>query len=500
MVIPNVMVIPVDSVFLLWVVGIWQPIQPSELVTIINNNFKGQIEKTTEDEVYAICQKYVESKLFVRVHRKPNMYSLSQKGNDAIVPAKLRYSRDTKRLFLLRDVNRSLIKETYGEGNKELGGVAPSMRTRSLLQSSEANGSAFAVPTSQSRWPRSSKQLLTTGETPSPYAENFPEFLSFFEKVQIPVARGITKKDPNYSLALIFDKHYLALMMGISVQLIDSILANKKRYYDSFSIVKKSGSSRSINAPRVFLKIIQRFLLDYYLSALPFHSCVHSFTKGKSVVNNADVHKGKAFVGTIDIENFFDSIKKEMISQLLKKNDYTWDEADFIANLCTKDNSLPQGAPTSPALSNALLFAFDDEMDTFTRGMELTYSRYADDLTISGGDKIAVQLALDHAVKKLDKGFSLKINTEKTRIISFNGRQVVTGLVVNEKVQPPRYKRRQIRAAFHNASKKDHITTEELYKLRGYYGYLASIPDLKNSKELKNYKLLLPSLNTKTAN
>ena len=97
----------------------------------------------------------------------------------------------------------------------------------------------------------------------------------------------------------------------------------------------------------------------------------------------------------------------------------------------------------------------------------------------------------------IEQRLFLTYQQRKTRIISFNARQVVTGLVVNEKVQPLRYKRRQIRAAFHNASFKDKIDAEELNRLRGYYGYLYSATDSKDSKSLARYKEISSTLSQK---
>lgn len=493
------MPIPLDSYFLLWVIGIWQPISPAEIVQIIQKLFEKNFEPSNEEEVLRICQKYVKKGLMVRVHRQPSMYSLSLKGHEAI-PEKLRHSRDKKRLFLLRDMRRASLRGSRDEVSIGLGDESSSIDTRFRVQGSEARSFASSlVPSGQTIWPRFFQQFFKTGKIASSRDIPYPKFFSFYELAQIPVARDIRQDDPQYPNALKIDIKNLALMMGISPQLIASIInpEHKRHYYRSFTIPKRTGGVRKIDGPRVFLKVIQRFLLDYYLASLKVHSSVNSFMPNKSVLDNAQVHNGKKYVGTIDIKNFFGSITKEKVKKLLAENNYEETEARLISELCTYKDILPQGAPTSPIISNALLYKFDEQMDKLAKEKGLIYSRYADDLTISGDDKKLVVDALEKSEKLLKDDYSLRINEDKTRVISLNGRQVVTGLVVNEKVQLPRYKRHEIRAAFHKASFKDKINAEELNRLRGYYGHLCSVTEPENSESLAKYKEILSALNQK---
>lgn len=495
------MPLPLDSYFLLWLIGIWQPISPNELAQIISQNFREQFESSEEKEISRLCQKYVKAGLLVRVYRKPSMYSLSQKGNVAI-PKKLRHSRDKTRLFLFRDINRGSLRGSHDEVFNELSDATSLMQTRFKAQRSEARSFASFVPTGQTFWPRFFQQFFKTGNTPSSCDIRYPLLLSYYRVQQLSVAKQVRLDDPNYINTLKIDELNLALMMGISHQLISSILKNKRHYYQSFTFPKKTGGVREVNAPRVFLKVIQRFLLDYYLGSLKVHSSVTSFRNGKSVIDNAYLHKAQNYVGSIDIENFFGSITLKMITKLLIDNGYDESEASLIAGLCTLRDVLPQGAPTSPILSNALLYEFDQYMNNITTQWGLTYSRYADDLTISGDNKEAVKEALREVEQLLKDIYSLKINENKTRVVSQNNRQVVTGLVVNEKVQPPKYKRRQIRAAFHKASLQKQITDEDFNQLRGYYGYLFAIyrnhgADTNGTKTMLEYSEILKKLSKK---
>ena len=468
------MSVPLDSYFLLWLIGIWQPIGPNEINKIISEKLKEQFETAEQKKIFRLCEKYVKDGLLVKVHSEPSLYSLSLLGHETM-PEKLRHSRDKTRLFLLRDINRGSLRGSHDEVFNELGDVSSLMEIRFKVNGSEPRSFASAVPTGQIFWARFFQQFFETGNTSSSCDIHYPLLLSYYQVEQLSDAKQSSLDAPNNIDTLKINELNLALMMGISHQLVSSILNKKRHYYRSFTIPKKTGCEREINGPRVFLKVIQRFLLDYYLGSLKVHPSVTSFRNGKSVIDNAYLHKGQNYVGTIDIENFFGSITLKMIKNLLIDSGYDASEASLIAKLCTLRDVLPQGAPTSPMLSNALLYEFDQCMDNITTSWELTYSRYADDLTVSGVNKEAVKAGLKEAEQLLKDGCSLKVNKSKTRVVSQNYRQVVTGLVVNEKVQPPKYKRRQIRAAFHNASLKEHITAKEFNQLQGYYGYLTAI-------------------------
>ena len=481
------------SLMLLWLVGIFQPVSPSELYKIMGQYLEDYEGILTLKDIEFICEQYTDMKCFVRVHRKPNLYSLTAHGN-MVLPVKARLSRDKIRFHLLNESRYDSITKSCGSDYNRLGDDVSSLLERLEVKESESKWFASFVPTGQTTWTRFSEQYSLTGKLSGSQDTSFPNYLSFYQWQQFLVAKGVGKNSKNPASEILLDISSISLMLGVSSSLIGSILKHKDRYYKPFTIDKKSGGIRKITAPRVFLKVIQRFLLDYYLAALRTHPCVYSFTKSKSIVDNADRHTKKKFVGTIDIENYFGSITEKHLVDLLQENGYAKSESDLVAKLCTKDGVLPQGAPTSPMLSNALLFHFDEEMSKYANDSKLTYSRYADDLTISGDDRGKVEEALKKIERELHEKYSFKINESKRRIVSFNGRQIVTGLVVNEKAQLPREKRRQIRYDFYHASKKESITTKTLDKLRGHYGYLHSIPENKNKKEMKKYKSLLTKL------
>jgi retron-type reverse transcriptase len=203
---------------------------------------------------------------------------------------------------------------------------------------------------------------------------------------------------------------------------------------------------------------------------------------------------GRPFVGAVDIKDFFGSIRESSVEKLLLENNFSPAEADLISRLCTKDGVLPQGAPTSPAISNALLFEFDETLRKAAEEIGANYTRYADDITISGHSRDHIKELLSFAAKLLHKNYGLELNDSKTRIASRHGRQTVTGIVVNTDTLPPREKRREIRAIFHNAQKSPAKYVRRISELAGYIGYLDQFPAYKNGRVIEQYRDVISQL------
>ena len=257
---------------------------------------------------------------------------------------------------------------------------------------------------------------------------------------------------------------------------------------------KRSGGAREIKSPRVFLKVIQQFLADYFLVGLPISDAVFSYRAGASIQDNARRHLGATYVANIDIKDFFGSIKKDRVIALLTDNGWPSKAAELVVKLVTLDDALPQGAPTSPSISNAFLLSFDRYMEARCRRQGLSYSRYADDITMSGSNRRVIVRTIGAARRRLAEDYGLRLNEDKTRISSRHGQQKVTGLVVNDKAIPPRTFRRQVRAAFHNAAQQRNVDLERVRRLAGYLSYLKSFDELRGTSALANYEKVLRRL------
>jgi RNA-directed DNA polymerase len=232
--------------------------------------------------------------------------------------------------------------------------------------------------------------------------------------------------------------------------------SKKKANYQSFDIRKKSGGIRNILAPKINLKALQTcttfFLGHFYFP--PTSS--HGFVSQKSIITNATEHKNKKFILNIDLKNFFPSITFHKVRYKLIKLGLDNDTALSIANLATLDNTLPQGAPTSPLLSNIICKGLDFKLRSIARKNKCNYSRYADDITFSTNAYKTLKFDscnLLHETETAIIRHGFKLNDEKTRFQQYSQRQEVTGLVVNEKVNVSREFLRTVRAMLNNWEK-----------------------------------------------
>jgi retron-type reverse transcriptase len=224
-------------------------------------------------------------------------------------------------------------------------------------------------------------------------------------------------------------------------------------HYKTFHIPKKRGDPREINAPSLVLKSIQNVILLRHLYNFRPHKSAMGFIRGKSIVNNAEIHVRKSHVYNIDLKDFFPSITSKQVFTLFRSKGYSVVCAKFITELCTLEKKLPQGAPTSPAIANMVCYHLDFRLRKLAGKCNLSYSRYADDLTFSG---LYVKKWLKDKIKEIikDEGFELSPNKEKLTKQKKKFRQEVTGLVVNRKVSIGRTKYNQLRALLHDCKKK----------------------------------------------
>ena len=221
-------------------------------------------------------------------------------------------------------------------------------------------------------------------------------------------------------------------------------------WYHDFTMPKKNGGTREITAPAKRLKKLQRTLLDKGFALFVPHPAATGFRQGYSIVDNARRHCGKKVVVTCDIRRFFPSTK---FPAILKAAFRLWGgdigpmAAWLVAEICSNGGGLPTGAPTSPAIANIVLMPFDSAVEKVCARSGVTYSRFADDLTFScDGDGAVRVLPFVHDALAT---YGYRIAADKTNIFRAGRRQVVTGLVVNERPTLARSKRRFIRAAVH---------------------------------------------------
>lgn len=270
----------------------------------------------------------------------------------------------------------------------------------------------------------------------------------------------------------------LPLLLGISPKTIHSIRLNPRRHYRSFPLRKKDGTERQIDTPRTYLKVIQWWILDNILDSAKVADNVFGFVVGRSAIQNAQYHFGADHILNVDIQQFFPSILLNQVQAIYSTLGYPSDVCEMLAELCCLGGHVPQGAPTSPALANLVLADLDVELSSLATLNGCKYSRYADDLTFSSQTRIddLFLLEVSNAVERA--GFALK--PAKTRFAGRGDRMEVTGVVINETLQPTRIWRKKTRAHLHRLELALRLTRQDIYYLYGIRGmavqYLGSHP------------------------
>lgn len=257
----------------------------------------------------------------------------------------------------------------------------------------------------------------------------------------------------------------LARRLGITPEELSAV----RPEYTAFYIPKRSGGQRTIHAPSPALKQIQRLILRRVLGRLRAHPHAVGFERGHSIVTNAVCHVGQAVVAKMDIVNFFASTSGKRVEDYFRYIGWNREAAGLLTALCTFEGGLPQGAPTSPRLSNLVNHGVDAGLKALAESSGATYTRYADDITFSfpNDDNKAMRMVLT-VTRQILRDYGYKVHMgRKRRIMRQHQRQEVTGLVVNRKAQLPRRTRRWLRAVRHRARGESGPTLAE-WQLRGW--------------------------------
>ncbi len=257
-------------------------------------------------------------------------------------------------------------------------------------------------------------------------------------------------------------------------------------FYKTFEVPKRNGGTRIISAPDKYLKLIQRRIMEKILYEQELNANCHGFRPNHSIVTNASPHVGSAYCLNIDLKDFFPAISAKRVNGLFRSIGYDRWEASFLTRLTTYGKNgqacLPQGAPTSPAISNLICRNLDKRLSALAAKKEVCYTRYADDLTFSSNNDLRSLIPVIVNIIQ-SEGFELAKN--KLRLTRKGNRQEVTGLVVNQKLTIPRFYRMKLRAIMHRLEKGEevHINGRPLSinVLKGHLCFLKSVqPELGN--------------------
>jgi hypothetical protein len=254
--------------------------------------------------------------------------------------------------------------------------------------------------------------------------------------------------------------------------------------YRSFTVNKRSGGQRRIEEPAADLKRVQRLILRRLLRRLRAHPAAHGFERGRSIVTAALPHARRAVVLRMDVQDFFLSTKAERVEAYFRRTGWGAEAAGLLTQLCTSRGGLPQGAPTSPRLSNLVNFRLDARLASLARKHGAAYTRYADDMTFSfPSDEHETYVNVIQTTKKALREAGYRLHTErKLRVLRPHMRQTVAGLVVNDGVRLPRATRRWLRAVEHRASLSIETTLTPA-QLQGWRALRHMVEEQSKSRE-----------------
>lgn len=266
----------------------------------------------------------------------------------------------------------------------------------------------------------------------------------------------------------------LATAMGLSISRLRWLAFHSEAatcsHYVTWEVPKRSGGMRRISSPLPRLRAAQGWVLENILSKIPVETEAHGFVKGRSTVTSARVHERPDVLVNVDVKDFFPSVTFPRVRGLFRSLGYSPAVSTILALLTTEapreeatydgaryfvaigPRGLPQGACTSPSISNLVTRRLDRRLRGMAKGLGWRYSRYADDLSFSAVGEASKRVGFLLArVRHLlqDEGFAW--NDKKARVVRRNAAQRVTGIVVNDGTTVPRRERRRLRALLHHA-------------------------------------------------
>lgn len=275
----------------------------------------------------------------------------------------------------------------------------------------------------------------------------------------------------NNKVPVIYNTSHLSALVGYKKDYVKKAAYYTNSFYTNYKIKKKTGGVRVISEPLPSLKEIQTWILENILEEVKISAYAKAYKKGVNLIDNLKFHHNQPKVFSVDIKDFFPSIKLSSVEGIFRNLGYSELIANLLAKLCTKEFCLPQGAPTSPYLSNIYFLAADNSISQYCKDNAIRYTRYADDLTFSG--EFNENTLLQFITETISQyGFS--INERKTRLMKKHQQQRVTGVVVNEKAQVSFNKRNKIRQELYYIKKfglENHIENQKI-KTKNYLEHL----------------------------
>jgi RNA-directed DNA polymerase len=277
----------------------------------------------------------------------------------------------------------------------------------------------------------------------------------------------------------------ISARLGLSTSFLLKLARTASFRYKEYQVPKRTGGTRTIHHPARELKLVQGWLLENTLDGLPVHEAATAYGRGCSIRRNAEQHVTNNYLLRIDFQDFFPSLKGTDVEAVLiahrdrlSETPLTIQDVVFVRQIVCRHNALTIGAPTSPRLSNAIMFEFDRAWSERARALNVTYTRYADDLYFSTNRPNALRNLLEEVRRYLNAAPhpSLRINEKKTAFCSRKRRRLAAGLVLtsDRKISIGRKKKRVLKSLVQKLQQKQ-LPPTEVASLRGWISYLHSV-------------------------
>jgi len=306
---------------------------------------------------------------------------------------------------------------------------------------------------------------------------NFEDWADYFIDVGLPEKirfKYLVYLQPiiENDCPVVFEFDHLAALLGRSTYYLASTINHSEKHYRQFLIPKRKGGSREINAPYPALLECQQWILRNILSKVKVHPKAMAFRPKGSILKNATPHLGKKCILKMDFKEFFPSIGLARIIKVFRNIGYFPNVSFYLASLCCLNGALPQGAPTSPYLSNIVTKLLDSRLNNLAKKTKLSYTRYADDITFSGKH---IGLGFIKYIENIIQESGFQVNKEKTILSRNSGKKIVTGISVGGNTPKlPRAYKRKLRQEIHYIFKYGYISHISKKKIREPF-YLSSI-------------------------
>ena len=289
--------------------------------------------------------------------------------------------------------------------------------------------------------------------------------------------------------------------LGYPAKTLYGLSNNLEKHYHNVYIPKSDGTKRKLSVPDLILKNVQRSIAENILAYYPISKYATAYKRGSNVQQNATPHVNKKKILKLDIEGFFDNVIYSQVKDIVfYESKFSEPIRILLTMLCYFRESLPQGAPTSPVITNIIMYDFDEKIGAHCEEKGISYTRYCDDMTFSGDfDEKEIILLVKEKLKKL----GLFLKNRKTAVINRSKRQTVTGIVVNEKINLTKEYKKKIRQEMYyiekfgidNHAKNQGISAiaEYLTSLKGRIAFV--LQTCPNDREFNKYKIKAGGIN-----